>query len=103
MGANLGLCGESPPRFRRGDANTDTTVDIGDAIFTLMGLFSSGPEHTCLDASDANDDGAVDLADAVYILQRLFAKGPAIPPPDSACGIDPTVDELGCLQYAACE
>jgi hypothetical protein len=48
------------------------------------------------------DDGAVDISDGLYIHTRdLFANGPEIPPyPEYR--VDPTLDELGCLEYAPC-
>ena len=91
------------PLFRRGDSNTDNALNIADAVFTLMYLFAQGPTPTCLDAADANDDGTVDISDGIYILQNLFAHGPAIPSPYPDCGIDSTVDALGCVEYANCE
>ncbi len=93
----------------RGDSNIDATLDIADAVCVLSYLF--GPVgnpckvqvSTCLDAADANDDGAVDISDGIYVLQDLFASGPAIPPPYPACGVDPTVDALGCESYPHCQ
>ena len=88
--------------FRRGDANTDGAVDIGDAIATL-GLLFSGGSVSCDDAADSNDDGAVDIADAIKVLGVLFSGDtpPATPGPDN-CGIDPTDDALECETYNAC-
>ena len=40
--------------FLRGDANSDTGIDISDAVFTLTYLFSGGGEPTCKDAADAD-------------------------------------------------
>ncbi len=97
------MIGCPPTPFQRGDSNSDSSLDIADAIFTLSYLFAQGPSPSCLDAADANDDGAVDLADGIFILQSLFAIGPAIPPPYPGCGVDPTVDELDCLEYRPCE
>jgi hypothetical protein len=94
------------PRFRRGDANNDNTMNIADAVCTLSHLFAAGAAPACLDAADTNDDGALDLADGVYILQNLFANGPALPEPYPACGTDPTPDaggaDLGCIGYRHC-
>ncbi len=104
MGAyEAGGCPPTSELFVRGDPNADNAVDIADAIFTLSYLFAAGPAPSCLDAADANDDGAVDLADGIFILQNLYASGPAIPPPNPDCGIDPTVDELGCVEYTRCQ
>ncbi len=97
--------GSPDPAFVRGDANTDGTFNIADAIFTLSHLFNAGPAAACSDAADANDDGTVDISDAVYMLQNLFAEGPAIPPPHPGCGTDPTgaADGLDCAEYQHCK
>lgn len=89
---------EGIPRFRRGDANADNRVDIGDAIFVLSHLFAQGVAPTCNDAADANDDGAIDIADAIKILGHLFAHAGPLPAPGSTtCGVDPTTeDPLDC-------
>jgi len=76
--------------FVRGDANSDGTVDIGDAISVLGFLFSGGTTPACLDAADANDDGSVDIGDAISILAFLFSGAGALPPPFPAPGVDPT-------------
>ena len=95
--------------FRRGDANANGVVDISDIVCVLSYLFGPAGNPckeqvaTCLDAADANDDGAVDISDGIFILQNLFANGPAIPPPYPGCGVDPTVDELGCDSFPVCE
>ncbi len=103
------LSPELPMTFMRGQANADGALDIGDAICLLSYLLGPAGNPckdqvpTCLDAADANDDGAVDISDGVFILQNLFAGGPAIPPPYPDCGVDPTVDALGCSSYPPCE
>ena len=56
-----------------------------------------------LDATDANDDGAVDIADAIAVLGHLFAGVGDPPEPFGECGIDPTIDELGCSSFPPCE
>ncbi len=94
---------ETAPLMQRGDANSDSCVDIADAVFTLGYLFATRPIPLCLDAADANDDGRADIADAIYVLQYLFASGSPIPEPWQRCGVDPTVDELGCAAYPPCE
>ena len=97
----FGDCGVSAP-FRRGDANADGRVDIADAVFTLSYLFADGTVPLCLDATDANDDGKVDIADAIKILAHLFAGAGPLPAPFDECGIDPTIDALGCASYTPC-
>ncbi|MCA8959131.1 MAG: hypothetical protein KDC38_01410, partial [Planctomycetes bacterium] len=84
------------PQFTRGDANDDSGIDIGDAIFILSYIFSGGAAPSCRSAADANDDGGVDIGDAIFVLSYIFSGGasPAAPFPD--CGPDPTADALEC-------
>jgi hypothetical protein len=90
--------------FVRADANQDSNIDLADAIWTLLHVFKGLRTPKCMDAADANDDGSVDLADAVFTLGYLFQAGqqptlPFLP----FCGIDPTLDVLGCSEYLPCE
>ena len=88
--------------FKRGNANAEGEVDIGDAVFILQYFFASGAPPSCFDAADTNDDGTVDLADAISLLSYLFVSQSALPPPGSACGEDPTQDGLDCREFAPC-
>jgi hypothetical protein len=88
--------------FRRGDANTDGTVNVADAVCMLGHLFTGGAAPGCLDAGDANDDGVVNIADALALLNHLFARAGDLPEPFGACGEDPTEDVLGCARYDPC-
>jgi hypothetical protein len=97
------VCEPDPAEFRRGDANTDRTINIVDAIFILSYLCSSGSTPSCLDTADANDDGAVNIADAIAVLSYLFDAAGDLPEPFGACGVDPTEDELGCSSFPPCE
>lgn len=96
----------TPPivQFIRGDANTDTVIDIADAVTTLASLFDpSADPLRCDKAGDANDDGAVDISDPIFTLALLFTAGsppPSAPYPD--CGEDPTADSLSCDQFDLC-
>jgi hypothetical protein len=75
--------------FRRGDANADGHVDIGDPIFSLGFIFAGGDAPPCLDGADSNDDGGVDISDAVFILFYLFSGQTPPPAPGAeACGVD---------------
>ncbi|MDO8559965.1 MAG: S8 family serine peptidase, partial [bacterium] len=68
------------PRFRRGDADSNSRVELTDAVFTLEYLFIAGkPAPGCLDAADANDTGEVDLSDPIRTLYYLFIDGAAEP------------------------
>ena len=89
-------------RFIRGDSNSDGKLNVADPIHTLLYAFAAGDAPACLDTADSNDDGAITVADAIFVLQYLFVEGPVIPPPSTDCGIDPTVDGLGCASYESC-
>lgn len=91
------------PQFLRGDANTDTALNIADAIFVLSHLFTQGPAPSCFDTADANDDGSLNIADPINVLDYLFSQGSPFPDPFGACGIDPTPDGLDCASYDFCQ
>jgi hypothetical protein len=89
-------------RFRRGDTNGDGLVDVSDAVAALAALFTGEGAILCADAADANDDGTVDITDPLVILSYNFVGDAGIPVPGpSACGEDPTADEIGCAAYQA--
>ena len=107
----LELSNHSPlsGKFKRGNANADNRVDIGDAITILGYLFGAAGDPSkakvaqCRDAADANDDGKLDVADAIKTLSHLFAQAGPLPEPFTACGIDPTSDAMGCESFPPCE
>jgi subtilisin family serine protease len=90
------------PRFLRGDANESGEADLSDAIFVLLYLFAGSVHPSCLDAAEANDDGRVDASDAIYLLSYLFTGGPRPAAPIGTCGVDPTVDSIGCQTFGPC-
>ena len=108
-------CGPAP-RFVRGDANSDGTINITDGIALLTFLFvDSTRTLACRDAADADDNGSLQLTDAVVIFQWLFVD-PGRPPrpptptrgnsyPAGDCAEDPTnTDGLDCgAEAPVCE
>jgi hypothetical protein len=88
--------------FQRGDCNSDSDVDLGDVITTLMFVFGMADEPGCLDSCDANDDGAVDIGDPIDLLGTLFQVTPGPWPLLASCADDPTVDVLSCSHYDVC-
>lgn len=104
--AHVCSAGPGDPEFVRGDTNADGMFNIADIINLLGVLFPSGSPSalTCDDSGDTNDDGMLNIADAVNGLGVLFPSGsPAsIPAPFGACGVDPTMDALGCDAFAPC-
>ena len=88
--------------FLRGDVNSDRSIELTDAIFTLNYLFVGGRIPTCLDAADVNDNASVELTDAIFLLNYLFIGGrvPAAPFPE--CGEDASADDIDCRQPPEC-
>jgi hypothetical protein len=78
--------------FIRGVVNGDVLLDIGDAMYIAMYLFSGGAEPACLEAAEANGDGVIDIADSIYVVAYLFRNGPfpAAPFPQAGLDDDPT-------------
>ena len=98
-----GQLDECQVQFHRGDANSDSIVNIADGIFLLQNLFGGGPESICQDAADANDDGGIDVSDVIFVLSFQFGGGAAPPAPFGQCGVDPTyLDGLDCVSYGSC-
>jgi hypothetical protein len=65
-----------------GDANSDGSVDISDAVFLIAHIFSGGgtPGPCACDGmgkarGDANGDSAVDISDVVFLIARIFSGG----------------------------
>jgi hypothetical protein len=94
--------GESPPRFRRGDANGDRSRDLSDAVRILLALFTGTAPLDCLDTGDTDDDGHLNITDPIFLLAHLFQGGGPPPAPGTDCGPDPTADALACEAPAGC-
>ena len=102
-GVDFGAFESCPPaRFLRGDSNADGRLDIADPVWTLNGLFCSGPAAPCPDAADPNDDGEVDVSDALHGITYQLLGGPPPPAPFPGCGLDATPDAIGCPEHAPC-
>ena len=63
--------------LKAGDANNDTKVNVGDAVFVINYVFKAGAAPTCKDQGDANADGKVNVGDAVYLINYVFKAGAA--------------------------
>lgn len=60
-----------------GDANYDTTVNIGDAVYLVSYIFRGGPAPVpFIESGDANCSGSINIADAVAIIDYIFHGGP---------------------------
>ncbi|MEC9477303.1 MAG: hypothetical protein VX764_09715 [Planctomycetota bacterium] len=97
VNCSVDVAGGGPgPSFLRGDANTDSNVNVADAVFVLTYLFIQGPSGPCLDSLDANDSGTVNIADGIRLLNFLFVGGDPPEQPWPVPGEDPTPDSLPC-------
>ncbi|MCK5127346.1 MAG: M28 family peptidase [candidate division Zixibacteria bacterium] len=62
--------------FICGDANSDSEVNIADAVFIVNFAFKGGPEPDPIESGDANCDLTTNVGDAVYIINYVFKGGP---------------------------
>ncbi|MCZ6794731.1 MAG: thrombospondin type 3 repeat-containing protein [Planctomycetota bacterium] len=105
-----GQGGGGGPRFVRGDADANGSINLTDGIVILNFLFLGAGAPGCLDAADTDDDGGVrpTLTDAVIVFSWLFSGGtaPRAPTPDAPtyaadrCATDPTDDGMSCATVA---
>ncbi len=68
-----------------GDANADSTVDMGDITFISNYLWRQGPLPCVCEAADCNADTTIDIGDVVYLINYLYKNGPAPLPGVYAC------------------
>jgi len=66
--------------FLRGDANSDSELDISDIMYIYNYLYKDGQAPLLEDAADVNVDSAINLLDGLYLLDYFFRQGP--PPPN---------------------
>jgi hypothetical protein len=76
FGAGSGCC------LTAGDANNDTKVNVGDAVFLINFVFKAGAAPPCKDQADANHDCKVNVGDAVFLINYVFKHGTA---PECGC------------------
>ena len=66
---------EPEPDYICGDANSDESVDVSDAVYIINFAFAGGTPPDPIESGDANCDSSVDVSDAVYIINYSFAGG----------------------------
>lgn len=67
----------TPGPYINGDANHDGLVNITDAVYLVMYIFTGGPYPVPWEAAVMIDpDPIVNISDAVYLIQYIFAEGP---------------------------
>jgi C1A family cysteine protease len=60
-----------------GDANGDSDINVGDAVYLINYVFKGGPAPDPECAGDANGDGNTNVGDAVHLINFVFKSGPA--------------------------
>jgi hypothetical protein len=60
-----------------GDVNGDGFIDVGDVVFLINYLYTSGPASDPLELGDVNCDGVINVVDVVYLINYLFIGGPS--------------------------
>lgn len=58
-----------------GDANSDSSVNVSDAVYIINYVFVGGDSPDPIESGDANCDGSVNVSDAVYIINYVFVGG----------------------------
>jgi hypothetical protein len=70
-------------------------INVIDAILSVP-IGEQAGRIDCNDAMDADDDGRLTILDTVAILGYIFAGRFELPAPHGRCGVDMTMDRLGC-------
>ncbi len=85
-------------RFVRGDVEAVGGVGVGEAVWIVgVAAGSARPPVRCLEALDADNDDGVRITDGVLILHWFFLRGPPPSSPFPDCGLDPSIETLGCF------
>lgn len=89
-------------RFRRGDADADGRISLGDVVLVLYAVFLETHTSPCLKSLDADDDGNIRIGDVIQLLILIFRRNLSLREPFPGCGADPTSDLLGCDSFPPC-
>jgi agmatine deiminase len=60
-----------------GDANSDSRINVADAVYLVNYIFRAGSGPSPLEAGDVNRDGNINVGDAIFIINYIFRSGPA--------------------------
>ncbi len=63
--------------YMSGDPNADLIVNVSDAVYLVMYVFSGGPAPVPMESGDADCNAIVNISDAVYLITYIFSGGPA--------------------------
>jgi hypothetical protein len=68
--------------FLCGDADGNSSISVGDAVFIINYIFAGGSTPDPLESADADCSGGISISDAVFLINYIFGAGPA---PCSTC------------------
>ncbi len=68
-------CDGYQPEYICGDANSDASVNVSDAVYIINYVFVGGNPPVPLQSGNANCDGSVNVSDAVWIINYIFIGG----------------------------
>jgi len=60
----------------RGNANADSLINVGDAVYMINYVFRDGAPPDPVEAGNANCDEWTNVGDAVYLINYVFKEGP---------------------------
>lgn len=58
-----------------GNANSDESVNVSDAVYIINYVFAGGDPPNPLNSGEVNCDGSVNVSDAVFIINYVFSGG----------------------------
>ena len=71
------VAGWNPEPATCGDANSDGSVNVSDAVYLIAYIFNGGPAPSPLGYGNVNCDSGINISDAVYLIAYIFSGGPA--------------------------
>lgn len=60
-----------------GDANSDGTINVSDAVYLISYVFGEGSAPNPISLGDCDCTGVVNVSDAVYLVSYIFGSGAA--------------------------
>ena len=95
------LNGAPEKTFIRGDVDSNSRINLLDAVAVFRTLFSA-MSIPCEDSADIDDNGEIEISDGVGIMTYVFLQGKSPASPFPFCGLDVKEDELSCLGAVPC-
>jgi hypothetical protein len=75
MQITIEISEEPQPEYICGDANSDETVNVSDAVYIINYVFVGGDPPDPIESGDCNCDSTCNVSDAVWIINYVFVGG----------------------------